>query len=148
MVRDRRKMGLSLKNLREQAQLSVICPSCGQPVPFKKISTHHVQCPGWTKARDDALHPNKKKQAEIVMQKMSLSERWGPVILDSNWVRHHWLPSFVAVALLSWLVGYTQPQGTNSFITIIVVPAVALSALGVITFLDWRGLTKRWEAAK
>ena len=139
---------MSLKNLREQAQLTIACPGCGKPVPIKKISMHHAECPAWKQAKEDAVHPRKKSQVDLVMQKMSLSERWGPVVLDSNWVRHHWLPSFIAVALLSWLVGYTQPQGSNSFITIIIVPSIAFAALALITFLDWRGITKRWEQTK
>jgi hypothetical protein len=137
---------MSLKQLRKQATSPKIqCPACGMEVPLREIGYHHAKCPAWTAAKNDALNPKHKKQSDIVMIKQSLSERWAPAILDSDWLRRHWIPSLCAFLFATWLVGYTQPQDSSNFWTIAIVPAIVGVALVGLTILDKRGMVKRWE---
>src|SRR5215831_6067243 len=122
---------MSLKNLRAEATSgpSIQCPSCGQSMKLKQVPFHHVKCPGWQKAKEDSANPHRRSQEELVTLKMSLSERYANIVLDSPWVRHHWFPSLIAIGLLAFLVGWVQPQGANLVVNVILIPTVILGAL-------------------
>jgi hypothetical protein len=109
------------------------CPSCGRTVQQRDIFTgrHARICPGVQRALEDAKpgsFQDKKKQElqqeALVTKGMTFSERYADFVLQADFVRKWWLPSWLTTMLLSWLVGYDTPGYTYWF-TIAVNPLIA-----------------------
>lgn len=142
---------MSLKDLRKKATSGprANCPSCGANVAILELTNgvHAASCPGVKQAIQDARSSSVQKrlqdqhnQAKIVMKKQTWSERHFDMLGESNFIRQYWAPSMLALALLSWLVGYTTPQGSGStyFITFLSGPIFVV----VMIYLGFKG---KWE---
>lgn len=113
---------MSLKELRKQATSGprASCPSCGANLPMLELTSgrHAASCPGIKQAVQDAQNSTLQKrlqqehnQAVAVMKKTTWSERHFDLLGESNFIRQYWAPSVGALMLLSWVVGWTSPQG-------------------------------------
>lgn len=139
---------MSLKDLRKKATSGARanCPSCGANVAILELTngTHAASCPGVRQAIQDARNSSVQKrlqqqhdQAKFVMKRQTWSERHFELLGESNFIRQYWAPSMLALALLSWLVGYTTPQGSGStyFWTFLAGPVMVI----VMIVLGFKG---------
>lgn len=143
---------MSVKDLRKRATEGprATCPSCGKNLPVVELTSgrHAASCQGIKQAVKDAENSTLQKrlraehdQSKIVMKKQTWSERHFDLLGESNFIRQYWAPSMLALALLSWLVGYTTPQGSGStyFWTFLAGPVlvIVMIVLGFKGKWDW-----------
>jgi len=78
------------------------------------------------------------------MKKQTWSERHFALLGESDFIRQYWAPSMLALALLSWLVGYTTPQGSGStyFWTFLAGPVMVIVMIVVGFKGKWDWLQK------
>lgn len=142
---------MSLKQQRKKATSGprANCPSCGANVAVFELTSgsHAASCSGVRQAIKDAEDAGVQKrlrgehdQRKLVMKKQTWSERHFELLGESNFIRQYWAPSMLALALLSWLVGYTTPQGSGStyFWTFLAGPVLVI----VMIVLGFKG---RWD---
>ncbi len=144
---------MSLKELRKRATEGprATCPACGKNLPLIDLTSgRHVanDCAPFKQSALDANNPRLQErlqkehdQRRIVMKRQTWSERHFDMLGESNFIRQYWAPSMLALALLSWLVGYTTPQGSGStyFWTFTAGPVmvIALIVLGFKGKWNW-----------
>ncbi len=124
----------------------ITCPACGKPVNMTDIGKHAAKdCKPFEMAKKDAGRPGfqartreQLTQDKLALKGQSFSERWFDFFLDSNWMRRHWFPSFLAYGLLSWYLGLATPNSSWWF-TVIMVP-IGLSFFLIAVF-NWNRLT-------
>jgi hypothetical protein len=143
---------LSLKEMRKRATDGprATCPACGKNVALLEITSgRHVanDCAPFKQSALDANNPRLQErlkkdhdQSKLVMKRQTWSERHFEMLGESNFIRQYWAPSMLALALLSWLVGYTTPQGSGStyFITFLAGPIMVMTMI----VLGFKG---KWE---
>ncbi|SRR5712692_5006541 len=125
------------KQIPEKGRL-MTCPACGKTVPNRDIFTGKHQrndCEPFQKALDDAQPGSfqEKRKAELRQERLvvrgtTFSERYADFVLQSDFVRKWWIPSWLTTMLLSWLVGYQTPN-FNYWVTMISIPAIAFLCL-------------------
>jgi hypothetical protein len=134
---------LTLKDLRKRATegARATCPACGKNVPAVELTSgRHVanDCAPFRQAALDAKNPRLQErlkqqhdQSKLVMKKQTWSERHFAMLGESDFIRQYWAPSMLALSLLSWLVGYTTPQGSGDtyFITFLAGPVMTVTLI-------------------
>jgi Ca2+-dependent lipid-binding protein len=113
------------------------CPACGQTVEQRDVFTgkHTRVCKPFVQALQDAQPGSfqKKREAEmrqedLVRKNMTFSERYADVVLQADFVRKWWLPSWLTSMLLSWLVGYGTPTYSYWF-TLAMIPVISFTCM-------------------
>jgi hypothetical protein len=78
------------------------------------------------------------------MKKQTWSERHFAMLGESDFIRQYWAPSMLALSLLSWMVGYTTPQGSGSayFWTFLAGPVMVITLIVLGFKGKWTWLNK------
>jgi hypothetical protein len=153
---------MSLKDLRKRAAEGPrsTCPACGKNLPVSELTSgRHVanDCAPFKQAALDAKNPRLQErlrkehdQSQIVMKRQTWSERHFDMLGESNFIRQYWAPSMLALALLSWLVGYTTPQGSGStyFWTFLAGPVMTITMIALGFKGKWAWLHNPFSRVK
>lgn len=124
------------------------CPACGKTINVQDQAKHVVRdCKPFEAARSDAKNPTSQsrlrqqtRQDILVRKGQSFSEKYSENVLDSPFMRRHWLFVSVSTSLLCWLVGYETPSYNYAF-TIIVAP-LSISSF-IILSAKWSWVSKK-----
>jgi hypothetical protein len=153
---------MSLKELRKRATEGprATCPACGKNLPLVELTSgRHVasDCAPFKQASLEAKNPRLQErlqkehdQSQIVMKRQTWSERHFDMLGESNFIRQYWAPSMLALALLSWLVGYTTPQGSGStyFWTFLAGPLMTITMITLGFKGKWNWLHNPFQRRK
>src|SRR6266700_6890690 len=144
------------KQVPGQTRKLMSCPACGKTVEQRDVFTgkHNRVCQPFVEALKDSEPTSfqqkrraELKQDQLVQRGMTFSERWADFVLQSDFVRKWWIPSWMTTMLLSWLVGYQTPN-FGFWWTMASIPAITLLCLvlffnGKARSLFHRGPVKR-----